>query len=31
MYRLAAFPRARDGRIVVRLAPGTRAFAFTFG
>lgn len=31
LYRLATLPRARDGRLLVRVPPGTRAFAFTFG
>ena len=31
LYRLLQLPRERSGRIRVSLAPGTRAYAFTFG
>ncbi len=31
LYRLLDLPRTRSGRIRVELAPGTRAYAFTFG
>jgi hypothetical protein len=31
LYRLLQLPRERTGRIRVSLAPGTRAYAFTFG
>jgi cytochrome c biogenesis protein CcdA/thiol-disulfide isomerase/thioredoxin len=31
LYRLLQLPHARSGRIRIELAPGTRAFAFTFG
>ena len=31
LYRLLQLPGARSGRIRIELAPGTRAFAFTFG
>ena len=31
LYRLLRLPRERSGRIRIELAPGTRAYAFTFG
>ena len=31
LYRLLELPAPRSGRIRIELAPGTRAFAFTFG
>jgi cytochrome c biogenesis protein CcdA/thiol-disulfide isomerase/thioredoxin len=31
LYRLLELPRARQGRVRIELAPGTRAYAFTFG
>ncbi len=31
LYRLLALPERRSGRLRVELAPGTRAYAFTFG
>lgn len=31
LYRLLELPRTTSGRIRIELAPGTRAFAFTFG
>ena len=31
LYRLLQLPRERTGRIRIALAPGTRAYAFTFG
>jgi cytochrome c biogenesis protein CcdA/thiol-disulfide isomerase/thioredoxin len=31
LYRLLDLPRSRAGRIRIELAPGTRAYAFTFG
>ena len=31
LYRLLELPRTTDGRIRIELAPGTRAFAFSFG
>lgn len=31
LYRLLELPARREGRIRIELAPGTRAFAFTFG
>ncbi len=31
LYRLLQLPRAGAGRVRIELAPGTRAYAFTFG
>ena len=31
LYRLLKFPRSSRGRVRIELAPGTRAYSFTFG
>jgi hypothetical protein len=31
LYRLVAFPQVEDHTLTIELAPGTSAYAFTFG